>query len=195
MYQADNTRRRAFVRGLFSTGGIPSISAGMAGYNPSYGFPLTRSASLREKITKIMDAMGISDRALMRALKEGLTSMWFFPQKEGEPLEKPDFRTRHTYLETGLKLKGHLGPETQINVGVGVANVESMPTEQMRLYVADRLKTLFGSSENVATMLKNLASKGGNISPTQNKLTDGHPATSEISQIKRKRGRPRKNDL
>lgn len=78
-----------------------SVSAAMreVGYsentakNPS---DLTQSKSFRE----IMEKAGVTDEKISRVLDEGLQAT----SKEGDP----DYSVRHKYLETAVKLKGHL---------------------------------------------------------------------------------------
>lgn len=58
-------------------------------------------------IEDLMEQSGITDQALINGLKTGLQADKPYG-KEG--FIHPDYATRHTYIETGLKLKKRLNP-------------------------------------------------------------------------------------
>lgn len=75
---------------------------------------LTRSKTFRE----IMESIGISDKKIAERLNEGLDATTAIKTERVEGVGKnrlkteelttrPDYLTRHRYLETSLKLKGH----------------------------------------------------------------------------------------
>ena len=87
-----------------------------AGYSPS-------SASnpkmiLNEKsFSEILDIIGLNDLFLARQLKKGLTNASKPVIYEGEITgEYPDYHAKHKYLETALKVKGHLTSINQTNI-------------------------------------------------------------------------------
>ena len=81
-------------------------------------------------IENAMRAEGISDHALVETLKDGLLASKGFRIKVSkdkfEIKHEPDHPTRHKYLETGLRLKGH-GPNAKIDVNV--VNLIAIPKE------------------------------------------------------------------
>ena len=98
-----------------------------AGYKPSVAKNpqvLTRSKNFRETLEKF----GISDEKLAERLNEGLDAVTFIKTERVEGIcknrlktedisAKPDYMTRHRYLETSIRLKGHekdVAPNTVI---------------------------------------------------------------------------------
>ena len=72
---------------------------------------VTRKPSFIE----LLDKSGLTDNLLQNKLKEGLdaTRLVIYGQ---EVLEPPDHANRHKYLETALKVKGHLNPSNTVNI-------------------------------------------------------------------------------
>ena len=69
--------------------------------------------SIQSALHVIMENSGITDEFMMTKLKEGMESKKTIGM--GENSEKvDDMPTRHKYLETGLKLKGHLDKKVDI---------------------------------------------------------------------------------
>ena len=68
----------------------------------------------RPSFIDLMNESGIDDIKLKDKLNEGLdaTKLVIYGS---EVIEPPDFGNRHKYLETALKLKGHLTP-SQVNI-------------------------------------------------------------------------------
>jgi len=91
-------------------------------------------------LTEIMDAQGITDERLMEVLDDGLNASEMVIEKNGKEVtavaDAPDHKTRHRYLETGVKLKGHLTntlklelpPEVSIHVESKYVPAESEST-------------------------------------------------------------------
>jgi hypothetical protein len=94
-----------------------------AGYSLSYS--TTQSThKLRElapKIVQIMDRAGLTDNHLINKLKLGLSSTKPVLTKDGIT-DYEDFSTQHKYLETGLKLRGHLKDKVDVNVNLDLAD-------------------------------------------------------------------------
>ena len=111
-----------------------SVRAAMikAGYSPNtYVKPqnLTASKVFRE----YLDQAGVTDDKLAKVLDEGLgaTRAVVMGVKSDDSFVdiQPDYNTRHKYLETGLKLKGHFTSEPDpTNINVNIINfVRSTP--------------------------------------------------------------------
>ena len=88
-----------------------------AGYKTYNRTPnLTKSKGFRE----LMEQMGISDEKLAQRLNEGLdaTKAVVMGVKSEESFVdiQPDYVTRHKYIETSLKLKGHTIDKPSTNV-------------------------------------------------------------------------------
>lgn len=65
---------------------------------------------VQETIAELMDAEGIGDKTLLNTLKEGLqASKTIVMGKDEDSFVdiQPDHATRHKFLETGLRLRGH----------------------------------------------------------------------------------------
>jgi len=124
-----------------------------AGY--SVGYATTQSsAKLRKilpRITEIMDKVNVTDTKLIQKLAEGLDSTKVIsaniiaPSKDGmkdadsmtkDFIDVPDFATRHKYLETGLKLRGHLREKLDVNVNVDLA--DRIAQARRALYAKER---------------------------------------------------------
>lgn len=65
---------------------------------------------VQETLAQLMDDEGIGDKTLLNTLKEGLqASKTIVMGKDEDSFVdiQPDHATRHKYLETGLRLRGH----------------------------------------------------------------------------------------
>ena len=69
----------------------------------------------RPSFIELMNQSGITDEKLSNKLDEGLeaTKLVIYGS---EVIEPPDHNSRHKYLETALKLKGHLTNNTNIAI-------------------------------------------------------------------------------
>jgi len=98
------------------------------------------NSRVKEAITEIMDRQGITDDRLVEVLGQGLgaTKVISAMVIKGDPssiadekdgmkeadsmtkdfIEVDDYMARHKYLETGLKLRGHLQSKVDVNVAV-----------------------------------------------------------------------------
>ncbi len=103
----------------------------------------------KEAITEIMDRQGITDARLVEVLSQGLEStkvisaMVIAPSGEEmkdasgmtkDFIDVPDFMARHKYVETGLKLRGHLQTNVKID---GNLLVETYEMRRKRLGLDD----------------------------------------------------------
>lgn len=118
-----NTRERKVIKELAS-GKSPIKALVSAGYSP---YTAARNAAkkvlqLQVPIQALMDKEGISDKRLLKVLNQGLDSTKCISAigdangKSTDFVEVPDYSVRHRYLETGLKLRGHL--KTQDNTSL-----------------------------------------------------------------------------
>lgn len=103
---------------LYVSRGMSKTKAAIkAGYSSSpVGF--RAYARAKQDIEQLMEGCGISDLALVKHLHEGLRATKLCGI--GAEVEAPDWSNRHKYLETSLKLKGHLKDPSQMgpfNVG------------------------------------------------------------------------------
>ena len=64
----------------------------------------------------LLEKAGLTDKALTDTAKEGLTALKPIEYKGIIMSEYPDYKVRHSYLETALKLKGHLNTNNQVNI-------------------------------------------------------------------------------
>lgn len=98
-------------------GDSASKAMAKAGYAPSVA---KNPKVLTDSITFIetMEKLGISDEKLAKVLEEGLeaTKTIVMGSKEDSFVDiQPDHPTRHKFLETGLRLKGHSKEVTNNN--------------------------------------------------------------------------------
>lgn len=119
------TKQATAIKEIVDTRGNATAAMRKAGYaektikNPKN---LTESKAFKE----VMEAQGISDERLANILSEGLDATTKKPHlvdrdDKGRPIyeyvKEDDFLTRHKYLETSLRLKGHerqIAPNTVI---------------------------------------------------------------------------------
>lgn len=80
------------------------------------------SKKLRSKgFSTILEKSGVTDNLLANVLKEGLGATRIHSSPTEPDTEVPDFNVRHKYLETGLKVKGHMSNiESQQNIQVNI---------------------------------------------------------------------------
>ena len=84
------------------------------GYSPSVQHN-PNQITQRPSFIQLLEESGITDQKLSNKLDEGLeaTKLVIYGQ---EVIEPPDHNSRHKYLETALKLKGHLTNNTNIAI-------------------------------------------------------------------------------
>lgn len=68
----------------------------------------------RIDISDVLEAQEVTDEVLVKTLKNGLEATRPLVTPEAPPEYIPDFKARHKYLETGLKLKGYLNSNQTI---------------------------------------------------------------------------------
>jgi DNA-binding CsgD family transcriptional regulator len=94
-----------------------------AGYSPSYirneGKKLIEKPAIQSTLQIIMDNSGITDEFMVGKLKEGMDATRTIVVKGGKDkpdkiIESSDHSVRHKFIETGLKLKGHLDKKVDI---------------------------------------------------------------------------------
>lgn len=88
-----------------------------AGYSDNYikseRKKLVQKPAIQSAIAIIMENSGISDEFMVGKLKEGMSATKLHGTGS-DMVETDDFTTRHKYIETGLKLKGHLDKKVDI---------------------------------------------------------------------------------
>ena len=88
-----------------------------AGYSDSYikneGRKLIAKPVIQSALQTILDNSGVTDNFLAEKLKEGLDATKIHGTSD-DFIEIKDYAVRHKYLETGLKLKGHLDKKVDI---------------------------------------------------------------------------------
>lgn len=75
---------------------------------------------------ELLETAGVSDQTLIATLIDGLQSTKLATSFTEADQLIPDYQVRHKYLETGLKLKKRLGPES---LTVQQFNTENMTLE------------------------------------------------------------------
>jgi len=126
-----NIRERKFVKSI-----IEGKSAAQAMRDAGYSERMAKSCASEklvktsETIQQLMEKKGLTDDYLLQGLLEGtkatknISCIVIAPNGEGQKdansttrdfVEVDDFPTRHKYLETGFKLKGHLRDKLDIS--------------------------------------------------------------------------------
>ena len=111
-----DSKDRKIVKGLTQGKDAKEVLKSV-GYSPSYisseGKKLINKPAIQSTLHIIMENSGITDEFMMGKLKEGMDSRKTIGTgKDSEVVN--DMPTRHKYLETGLKLKGHLDKKVDI---------------------------------------------------------------------------------
>ena len=63
----------------------------------------------------LLDKVGVNDKFIATKIKEGAEATKFVQIGEENYSREPDFYARHKYLDTALKIKGHLIAEVSPN--------------------------------------------------------------------------------
>lgn len=125
-------RERKFIKGLME-GKTPSQAMREAGYTESTARVKSSAkvAELQPTIQALMEKRGLTDNRFLEVLERGLESTKVIScnivavDKEGmkdadsmtkDFIDVPDFATQHKYMETGLKLKGHLRDKLDVTL-------------------------------------------------------------------------------
>jgi len=126
-------KQRKLAKGI-AAGLNGKAAAIAAGYSPISAKStacdlLNHNVRVQAYLYRLMDRKGLTDSKLLTTLKEGLEANKVISAtvilKAGDPtvtertadaksvdfIDVPDHPTRHKFLETGLKLRGHLHPE------------------------------------------------------------------------------------
>ena len=109
-------KERTIVKAI-SQGKEDKEALKLAGYSESYAIAqkknIINKPSIQSALHIIMENSGITDEFMMGKLKEGMDSKKTV--SNGKSFKEVDDRpTQHKYLETGLKLKGHLDKKVDI---------------------------------------------------------------------------------
>ncbi len=135
-------KQKLAVKEILDNNGNVSQAMIKAGYPPTTAKnpqQLTRSKGFKE----LMEQMGISDEKIAKRLDEGLdaTKTIVMGTKSEESFVdiQPDFAIRHKYIETALKLKGHL--ESSPFSGLNVNFINNVPRPNSRTRLQSKSKT------------------------------------------------------
>lgn len=102
----------AKLRGMSTTD-----AAMLAGYSPkgsrqsaaSAGSEALRNSNTAAYMRALADAIGLSDVAILRRLKEGMAATRVELSRDGRPVELgPDWNARTKYIELALRAKGRM---------------------------------------------------------------------------------------
>jgi len=111
-----NDKDRKIVKGL-TEGKEDKEVLESVGYSPSYisseGKKIINKPAIQSTLAIIMENTGITDEFLAGKLKEGMDSTKMHGVGP-DSKEVKDMPTRHKYIETSLKLKGHLDKKVDI---------------------------------------------------------------------------------
>ena len=159
-------KQRKLAKGIAA--GLNGKDAAIAaGYSPhsaksTASDVLNHNLHVQAYLYRLMDKKGLTDSKLLNTLKEGLEANKVISTtvilKAGDPtvtertadaksvdfIDVPDHPTRHKFLETGLKLRGHLQPEQKPDapaVNVNILSVEGLTKEK----IFERLRSALGS--------------------------------------------------
>ncbi len=109
-------KQRTIVKGL-KDGKEPKEVLKSVGYSDNYirtdGKKLIQKPAIQSTLAIIMENTGITDEFLAGKLKEGMDSTKIHGVGKDSQIVD-DMPTRHKYLETSLKLKGHLDKKVDI---------------------------------------------------------------------------------
>ena len=103
-------KERRFVKELINNGGN-KVQAALVAYDTDNYKSATRIAhenTEKLRMPDIMEQEGLTDTCLVTVLKDGLVAMRRSTSFTEPDQIDPDFGIRHKYLETALKLKGHM---------------------------------------------------------------------------------------
>lgn len=148
--EGKSIRDRLFAKSLLE-GNTPTQAMRDAGYAESTALARQseKVGQVAETIQELMDRKGITDSRLLDVLNRGLdatkTISAMVMAKNGDGMadahsmtkdfiDVPDFAVQHKYMETGLKLKGHLKDATTTYpnspVSINIELMGPMPVKQ-----------------------------------------------------------------
>ena len=109
-----NEKERKMIQGIVA-GKSNYRSMIDAGYTEStaHTHATEKFKQLAPKILEMMDKAGVTDEKLILKLKDGLDAL--HPN-----FKTDDFAVQHKYLETGLKLRGHLQQDKGVDVNINI---------------------------------------------------------------------------
>ena len=117
-----NDKERVIVKAI-TQGKDDKEALKTAGYSDNYirtdGKKLIQKPAIQATLQIIMENSGITDEFMVGKLKEGMNATRTIVVKGGKDkpdkiIESDDHSIRHKFLETGLKLKGHLDKKVDI---------------------------------------------------------------------------------
>ena len=116
-------RAESIVKGLKSVNGNQTLLAKKQGRTPQAVSQQLKQPYVQKTMAELLDKSGVTDPFLSKKIKEGSEATKLVYVESGDALDKngnptkveetvDDFQTRHKYIETALKLKGHLSQES-----------------------------------------------------------------------------------
>lgn len=117
-----NANERVFAREYMKDGdGKRAYMVAYPGVKPDSARSLSSKKLHSKSFSTILDKHGVTDSLLADVLKEGLAATRIHSSPTEPDREEVDYGVRHKYLETGLKVKGHMSNiETQNNIQVNI---------------------------------------------------------------------------
>jgi hypothetical protein len=105
-------KQKKYIQGVL-VGKSRGESLVTAGYGKTITPGQVETVKVKQGIVELLNRAGLSDKALVKDLKEGLKEANKFYGNGDNMVERPDYAIRHKYLETALKLSGRLQGETK----------------------------------------------------------------------------------
>lgn len=150
-------RASKLVKDLQSVGGNQSLLARKQGRTRQAVSHQLKKPYVQERLADLLEQAGVTDNVLVEKIKEGLDAeeTKFFAEKGvvNDSRETIDFVTRHKYIETAAKLKGHLSKDSNKDPLQVLQVFQSIDPETLgAIDVATRI-------ERIEAVLKNQLSK------------------------------------
>lgn len=113
-----SARYKSVAANLLDNGGDLRKAMNDAGYVKEQGSTVLLKS---QNFIELLDEMGVTDTKIATKLAEGLEATKSVVMEKGEYIDlQPDFATRHKYLETLLKVKGHLSADVQKKMNISI---------------------------------------------------------------------------
>lgn len=142
------------------------------------GYPKNKSTTAltqNPNFIELLDEVGVTDNKLAHKLAEGLEATKSVVMGGGEFIDvQPDFATRHKYLETLLKVKGHINNDIakKMNISIKYKPLLAGDTTARKVVEGVTLK-------DTAIEAEVIGAEGGNNGVYKN---DSDRETSEFDQ-------------
>lgn len=114
-----------FAREYIASGGNATKAARIS--DPNSRFPSQVGSARKKKLnfSALLDKNGVKDVLLAKVIREGLMAKKRYSSPTEPDTYEDDHPTRHKFLETALKVKGHMSNiETQNNIQVNIIDYD-----------------------------------------------------------------------